>query len=420
MVRARPALNTLQSRQLWLVCVAFAAAFLACGDPEPVAEPTWLPYVGDAYVHTPQPIAWPKGAIALTSDNGSDTLTAFDPTTGKLVAQTTIGRDPVAIDGPHHLAIDRKRGAAFVALAYPAPPIALGPHAAHGSSKRPGYVQWLDFNELRLVAEQRIEPNPGDIALSADGSFLAITHFDLEVATSAGPIAVRRGPLTVIDTATLGKKLPVTIPLCVLPHGLVLAADGKRAWAACYGEDAVAAVDLAASPPTVVRVAVDGSAPTATEKPPGAPSYGPYSATGSPSGLLLAIGTTESRDLRFFDTEKQAMATTVWKHASAGAAFFAGWSADSKTVWLPTQSTDALFLIEVASGKTLVSRVFSKAECEKPHEAVQTAEGVVLVACEGNHVAPGQVIAVDPLTLATLWTLPVGAYPDRIALAAGL
>lgn len=390
----------------WLTVVALAAC-----QPE-AAELAWQPYHGDAYVEPAADIPWPAGELALTSDSLADTLTAIDPLTGTRLVSVPVGRDPVAIDGPHHLAIDRARGHVYVALSYPAAALTPGPHAAHGSSLRPGYVQKLRLRDLRPVAERAIEANPGDIALSADGSTLVISHFDLVAASKAGTVDQRRGRLTWLPAASVGAVAPKTTQVCILPHGLTVSADGKRAWVACYGEDAVASVDFAQTPPAVVRTPLGPAA-----RSDGAPSYGPYSLVADPSGQRAAVGCTESRDLRFFDLQLGEVAKPRWSEPGAGAVYFAAWSADGATLWVPTQAPDAVYRVDAATGKTEKTRTFVASECQKPHEVQRSQSGPLLVVCEGDHQGPGQVLALDPQSLQTLWSVPTGAYPDRVALA---
>ncbi|MBI5607841.1 MAG: YncE family protein [Deltaproteobacteria bacterium] len=390
----------------WLAVLALAAC-----EPE-TAEPAWQLYHGDAYSEAPADIPWPAGELALTSDSGADTLTALNPLTGQRLAVVQVGRDPVAIDGPHHLAIDRARGYVYVALSYPAAALTPGPHAAHGSSIRPGYVQKLRLNDLRSVAERAIEANPGDIALSADGSTLVISHFDLATASKVGTVEQRRGRLTWLPAANVGAVAPKTAQVCILPHGLTVAADGRRAWVACYGEDVVAAVDLSVAPPAVVRTPLGPAA-----RSDGAPSYGPYSLVADPSGQRAAVGCTESRDLRFFDLQTGEVAKQRWAEPGAGAVYFAAWSADGAKLWVPTQGPDAIHRVDAATAKTEKTRTFVAGECQKPHEVQRSQSGLLLVVCEGDHQGPGQVLALDPQSLQTLWSVPTGAYPDRVALA---
>ncbi len=399
------------------LCLALCACLVAlpsCIDAKAPMEHVYAAYDGQAWPNRRVPVPWPAGPLALTSDNGSDTLTALDPATLTVLAQVPVGRDPVDVDGPHHLAIDRAKNAVYIALSYPAP-MTAGAHAGHGVSTQPsGWVQKLALADLSLLGEVRVDANPGDIVLSQDGKRLVVSHFDLAAASAPDQaLEQRRGVLTVIDPNTLellGSPSPARVRTCLLPHGISLAPpDGATAYAACYGEDAVAVVDLAHPGSAVQRIAVGP-----TPGPPGAPAYGPYSAVASPDAARLAVGCTESKDLRFFETKSLTMAATVLH--TQGAPMFAAWSADGARLWVPYQKPNGIVLADVATGKILKTRAFSVQECQLPHEAVLQG-GRVLLVCEGSHVGPGSVVALDPETLETLGKVDVGVYPDRLAVA---
>src|SRR5262249_54569623 len=140
----------------------------------------------------------------------------------QVIGTAPIGIDPVAIDGPHHVAVSRSAGVAFTALSYPAPAAAPGPHAAHGSSQRPGVVQELDLTELTPIAQAQVETNPGDIGLSADGSRLVVSHFDLLRAQSGKTVADRRADLAILDPKHLADAAVSFVRTCVAPHGVAL------------------------------------------------------------------------------------------------------------------------------------------------------------------------------------------------------
>lgn len=386
-----------------------ALALAACDVPPAEVEHDWAAYQGDAWPG-PTPIAWPKAA-GVTSDSLSDTLTILDLATLQVTAQRVVGRNPVDVDGPHHLAVDRARGVLYVALSYPPSVVPPGPHAAHGSSQRPGWMQALALDDLRVVGEVPIDPNPGDIVLSADGQTAVASHFDLAAASTSEPLDKRRGALTFVKAAELPKgTVPLRVRTCLLPHGLALSVpDARTVWAACYGEDAVAVVDRSGPKPVVTRVPV-GASPGE----PGAPHYGPYSAVASPDAGLLAVGCTESKDVRLFQTTTGQMLPLVVP--APGQPFFAAWAPDGKTLWVPTQGPDGLLAVEATTGKVLQTRMFHGNDCKKPHEAAWHG-GRVLVTCEGDHVLPGKVLAVDPVGLQTLGQAAVGIYPDRLAIA---
>ncbi len=409
-----------------------AASLQAC-DGEIRTEFKDAPFDGQAFPNVRPKIAWPQGWYGLTSDNGSDTLTALDLTNRKVLAKVPIGRDPVGNDGPHHLAIDLQNRFVYVALSYPAPAIAPGPHAGHGSSVRAGRLQKLDLDDLRVLGDVAVQANPGDIVLSQDGKRLVLAHFDLQRALSGTTLQERRAPVTIVAAAAVlpaQAPEPVLVPACILPHGLALSPGaGDTAWVACYGEDAVAIVDVAHPQQPVVLVPV-GPAPG---PPGGAPVYGPYSAVASADGSLVALGQIESHDIRLLNTSDRLMSPLVLK--TGGAAYFPQFSHDGKRLYVPTQAPDGLLVFDLDKPLPVASRSFDAGLCRRPHEvqvqtnAENTADLALFVVCEGRHGEsdkqtgaalpdlPGAVLVLDPLTLATLATLPVGVYPDRLALA---
>ena len=382
---------------------------------EPIVY-SYDPYTGPAAYPNRRPqLTAPNGDLGLVSNNGSDTVSALDLVNNKVLGSAPVGRDPVDGDGPSPLAGDRAKGFAYVALTYPAPVLTPGAHSAHGSSSRSGFVQKLALDDLRILGEVRVDKNPGDVVLSEDGSRLVVTHFDLNKALHPGlKLQEKRATLAVIHPDQIlpaGSPDPVQITTCIAPHGVALSRpDGKLAFAACYGEDAIAVVDVTDPSAAVLRIPV-GDSPGE----PGQPSYGPYSAVLSPTGARLVVGNTESKDVRLFDVTSKTMLPLIIK--TQGAPFFVAWSSDEKSLYIPTQSPDTLLVADVGTGDVVTSRTFDKATCKLPHEAVFSTDGATLyVVCEGDHVTPSVILALDPSTLETKATMPVGVYPDRLAI----
>lgn len=399
-----------------VLCVATSILVLgSCSTSGPETTLVYDAYEGGPVYPNQRPkLTLPEGDVGLTSDNGSDTVTVIDLGAQSIVGSAPVGRSPVDNDGPHHIAADRAAGFAYVALSYPAPAIAPGPHAAHGSSTRSGFVQKLALDDLRIVGEVRVETNPGDIVLAEDGSRLVVSHFDLAKAVMPTPdVDARRATLMVLEPTRIlasGSADPVAITTCIAPHGVALSRPkGKTAFVACYGEDAIAVVDLENPAATPLRVPVGPGAATSG----GAPTYGPYAAVLSPDGALVAVSSTEAKDVRFFDTASSAMSAVVI--ATLGAPYFPAWSADGARLIVPTQVPDSVVVAEVATGNTLTSRSFAPGECTLPHEVTSATDGTMLyVVCEGDHLTPSVVLALDPITLETRASLHVGVYPDRL------
>jgi DNA-binding beta-propeller fold protein YncE len=394
---------------------AFALALLlllSCA-PDPPSESHHAPF--GAFPNRRESFTLPSGDLGLVANNGSDQLTLLDLEARAVLGSAPAGRDPVDLDGPHHVALDRARGVVFTALAYPDPTTVPGPHAGHAASQRRGQVLKLALDDFRPLGVVRIDTNPGDIVLSDDGQLLVVSHFDLLRATRSRELEAQRATLAILDPNRIRDEdevAPRLVTTCVAPHGVALSRPaGELAFVACYGEDAVAIVDTSedGAEPALVSVGPGGT--------PGNPLYGPYSAVLSRNGRSVALGNTESNDVRFLDVETRSMLSTTLP--CDGTPYFPAWSADDRRLFVPTQSPDALVVFELGNDRPLRRRSFQRDECERPHEVTFTSdESTLFVVCEGDHVRPSVVLALDPETLETFTSLPVGVYPDRLAVGA--
>jgi DNA-binding beta-propeller fold protein YncE len=391
--------------------VAVALSLVACEAPrEPVYDPE--PFLGEAFPDRARPLEWPDGPAGVVTDSLADTLSFVDLTTGELFDQRPVGRNPVDVDGPHHVAIAREREELFIALSYPVVG-AGGPHAGHGESAKPGWVQRISLRDARVLGQVRVDPNPGDLALSEDGSRLVVSHFDLAKAVAAGDdVSAARANLAVVDVGEIelsGSRPARRVPACAAPHGMaLLGAGATHAFVACYGEDRLARVDLSGE-----------VAPELFDLGPGvvfgAPSYGPYAVALSPDASLLVVSNLISKDLRFFlPAVNEFDLSRTLKIPGGGAPMFPAFTPDGRELVVPFQSPDAIVRFDVLTGEVLRARPFEVDECQRPHEVELVGEEIVVV-CEGLPDASGRVLRLDP-TFTLLSTTEVGRFPDAIAL----
>lgn len=381
----------------------------------------WDAYVGPApYPNRRPKLTLPEGDFVLVPNSGADSVALTDLAKGALVASVPIGRDPVGIDGPHQIVADRARGVAYAVLSYPGSAENAGQHS-HGASNVPGWVQVLALDDLRAVGELRVDPNPGEIAVSDDGQRLVITHFDLTAAAKAdASIDARRSTIAVVDPKTIesfGTPEPDKLLVCVAPHGLALARpDGAKAFVACYGEDVVAVVDLVDIHSPVVRVPVASS--VVRDPPAGPPRFGPYAVALSPSGARVVVSNREAKDVRFLDVASAKMESVV--ASVGGSPYFAAWSADGKKVYVPTRAQDALVVVDASTGAITGKRPFDAATCAQPLEVIVPADpSVLFVVCEGTAMSPGAVLTLDATTFETRARSTVGLSPGRSFLGRG-
>ena len=332
---------------------------------------------------------------------------------GGTAVEVPVDVDPGRHEAPHHLAIDPVRKAVFVAFAFP--PEATGgggAHRGHGNASDVGELARLDLDDLAVRQTVPVDENPGDVVLTHDARRVLVTHFDMKramdvAARGAASPAAMFAQLLVLD-ATTGKRLGAR-PICTAPHGVTTTRDDRWAFVACYGSDELAVVDLGAEGLTTTRVPL-GSAPGV----PGVPRYGPYSATLSPDDAIVVVADLEGQDVRVYDVAAKRFAPerAVPLAAKAFMPAFVG----PRSILVPLQAPDGLARLDLESG-TVVRRIaFKKTDCGLPHVVRVAKDGRTYLVCEGDHVAPGSVLEIDPETLATKRRWTVGVYPDGLAL----
>ena len=115
-------------------------------------------------------------------------------------------------------------------------------------------------------------------------------------------------------------------------------------------------------------------------------------------------------DVRVFN---RAANKFVDRDASLGARAFLPAFVDASHVVVPLQGPDGIARVNVDTG-AIEARVSTGDACRAPHVARVAKDGRVYVVCEGDHVGPGAVVAIDPATLAITKRWVVGVYPDGL------
>lgn len=395
---------TRRLRRRRALAVLALAATCGCSSSREVE-----PYDGPpAYPNLRVPFEAEGRRLAYVSNSLSDTISVLDLDAFEVVADVPVGRDPVGIDGPHHLAIDRERGFLYVALSYPLASESLGPHGGHGLSDLSGYVQRLSLDDLKPLGEGRVDPSPGDLVLSPDRERLFVTHYDLVKALDQTFLEERRATLLWFDPAPeLGVAAgTVRVSVCVAPHGVLLPRDGDRAFVACTGEDSIAIVDIASK--SVERVPVADSIGQ-----PSFPLHEPYALLADPDFQHLIVSNLSGKSVMSFAVG--AGLEREWAVPVLGLPFFPAWL-DGERILVPLQTPSGAAVLDAASGELLGEASYRDSECRSPHEAVVSSDGRVFLVCEGDHQGNGAIVELDPGSLAIIERVEVGVFPDRLLL----
>ena len=352
----------------------------------------------------------PARAIYVTN-NGSDSVSVVDRD-GDAVTTVSVDIDPDAHEAPHHLAVDARAGAVFVALAFPPleqPKRKRDPHASHGGGADTGRLARLAIGTLAIEKTGELAENPGDVVLTPDRSKVLVTHYDMRRAMT---VAAKGGgsPSTMFAELQVWRASDMTKlgarPICVAPHGITVTKDGKLAIVACYGSDEL----------TLTRLDEEGL-PTsrfplgAAQGVPGVPRYGPYSATLTPDERHVVVADLEGADVRVFDlAEKKFVAERTM---SLGARVMMPAFSKDGALLAPLQGPDGVVRIDLDARK-VERRADLGGKCKLPHAVRVAKDGRAYVVREGDHAGPGAVVELDPATLEVKKSWTVGVYPDGL------
>lgn len=391
-----------------------ATACEASGDPtvrfELGASESWT-------TRTPLPPA-PIGDLALLTNNLDDTVSLVDLglSPPAEIARLPVGFNPVEREGPHHLALAPDGKTMWVGISNYVPGSGSGPHGSHGTGTDDGHAIQMRVADGAMLASVRVDRNPGDIRMTPDGRYVVMTHFDLLKITQAEPgadPATLDSRLAIIDAASAERV--ALLPICPAAHGIAVSPDSTRIYAACY-DDRVALVDLAGKADPAALGPEDVTHVDAVPIPGtiANPTCEPYALTITPSGDTVWVSCLASGEARALDTRTGAMDSARVVNLGGGAVFGTV-SDDGVTLVLPSQGRDRVTWVTEATGAVTGVLDVDASQCVRPHALKFVADGrTLLLACEGDHVAPGSLLVLDAATHAVTAVVPVGRYPDDL------
>jgi len=344
-------------------------------------------------------------ALGYVANQYSDTVSVLDLTSMTVLGEAPVGINPVEIDGPRRLTLDRARGVAYVVLTYPSS--VVGAHAvAHGAKPPFGYVRELSLRDLAPLGEMAVDRRAIALALAPDGGLLAVAHFDQELALSPGAVETRRANLILVDSPqqlAMGAAGKRKGPVCVAPLDVVLGHDGTRAFVACTGEDQLAVVDTSS-------LAVLARVPAGD-----APANQPTAIVIDPAGTRVLLSNELTRRVVAFNADDAAaeVGSSDELPGIPGPVAFL-----SSAEWLvPLRAPDGAVRLDAATGAILGYASYTEAECRTPNSATVSASAGVFLVCEGDHEGPGAVVRLDPVSLGVLARASIGRFPDALAVA---
>jgi len=370
---------------------------------------------------------WPRsssysgvgGGRLIVTNSSDDTISLFDltrlgqPDFAELL-RVPVGLSPVELEGPHHAVTDPGGEYYYINIANYVAGAGGGPHGPRGTGLANGYILKYRASDNVLVGSVEVDRSPGDVAVSADGKTLYVSHYDfqkiIDVALVGGPQSDMDTRFLIVDAETMTVKTALT--LCPGAHGVKLSPDGARAYVSCISDE-IAVVDLTTADHAVRRVKMAADAGPAI-----APKYEPYALTLSPSGDIWVSCRTRN-ELRVVNAQTLEVdpARIV---GVTGAPMFGGFTDDGATIYVPTQIDDAVAVVNAATG-TLMQEISVRSTCLNVHQFRFSPDGRWgLLVCEGDHGNPGSLVVLDMANGGTvIHSVPVGRFPDSIGVLRG-
>ena len=397
---------------------AFLLAALACGGED---RPVYGP---DPFARDPAPLGALGGKI-VTSNSGDDSMSVIDPATPGPAGRLPVGFNPVELEGPHHLTADPTGRFIFMNLSLAVMGSGSGPHGVHGGGDQPGFVLKLDTQTGREIDRVKVDPNPGDSTLSADGHTLYVTHYDDIKWRRDGAAA----NLAVIDVDRMVVRQRV--PLCPAAHGVRLSRAGTTLYATC-GPDQMALVDLRDTTVPVLPVRL-------VQVPGGVPADSrvcqrcPYALAVAPddtvwlSNLGPNGGTGGRGSVEIFDPNVGGGSFDPMRRIDVrGRPIFAAFLSDPALGYravVPEQAGPGDWVNVFSPGGAGVAPMrldtldLDPLQCLNAHMMLIDAIGArAQLICEGDHRGPGTVVWLDLAASAVLGAVPVGVFPDGLVL----
>lgn len=341
------------------------------------------------------------GEIALAGENRSrlfvtcqseDVVAAIDLETEYVARYIGVGDRPDATtppEAPHNLALSSDGRHLYVNL--------IGA----------GAVEKYDARTFAKLGSTAVGLSPAQIRLSADGSTLYVSNFDL---------TFQQQFISVIDAATMGAPTNIDIE-GYAPHGITLDPNGELLYTMNAGSDDISVVDLALRE-VIAHIPIVPGTPAAAA---GSAVHEPYQGEIGADGNLY-VTCRKSAQVRVVDLAGRRVIDSiiVGRRPLIGAM-----TPDGRRFWVPNQGDNTVSIIDVMS-RTVVTTMTGL--LQQPHAVAFTADGArAYVTCEnqqgggvlhhpleGTDVIPGIVYAVDPLTLSIDRMIEVAGFAAGI------
>ncbi|MGH7563425.1 MAG: YncE family protein [Gemmatimonadota bacterium] len=345
-------------------CLVWSGVESAAQEPSAPAEPN--PTAGTTS-------DGPSGYVLFVGLESEDAVAIVDPAAGEVVKKIPVGVSTEDIEGVHALTLAPDGKHYYLSIAHGWP---------YGS------IWKMTTANDSLVARTNVGLFPATTAITPDGMWLFVANYNLHGDPQTDTVSVVHTP-----TMTEVKQIPV----CTKPHGLVASNDGSTVYVSCTRDNVLKKISLS-------TLSVVDSTSTLTEQD-RAEDKVCY-----PAGLALSKDDSElyvachkHSEIRVMPTDRFGTFTNAIPVGDGP--YLIKVDPSGERLYVPNRDSQSFSVVDLASETVIDTRPSSATH---PHTFTFGPDGMVFLSMESHAVVPGAIDVIDPETLATIRSIPVG------------
>jgi DNA-binding beta-propeller fold protein YncE len=326
----------------------------------------------------------PSGYVLFVGLESEDAVAIVDPGSGEVIRKIPVGVSTEDIEGVHALTLSPDGRYYYLSIAHGWPYGSIWKMTTAGDS---------------LVARTNVGLFPATTAITPDGMWLFVANYNLHGDPQTDTVSVVHTP-----TMTEVKQIQV----CTKPHGLVASHDGSAVYASCTRDNVLKKISVA-------TLSVVDSTNTLTDEDRAAEKVC------YPAGLALSkddrklyVACHKHGEIRVMATD--ALGTFTGAIPVGDGPYLIKVDPAGQRLYVPNRNDQSYSVIDLASETTIATKPSSATH---PHTFAFGPDGTVFLSMESHAVVPGAIDVIDPETLATIRSIPVGLQAtgaDAVAL----
>ncbi|MGH7543037.1 MAG: YncE family protein [Gemmatimonadota bacterium] len=352
------------SRTALAACAALLIPVVPTAAQEPAAPPD--PQAGTTSGE-------PSGYVLFVGLESEDAVAIVDPDAGHVLRKIPVGVSTEDIEGVHALTLSPDGRYYYLSIAHGWPYGSVWKMTTTGDS---------------LAARTNVGLFPATTAITPDGMWLFVANYNLHGDPQTDTVSVVHTP-----TMTEVKQIPV----CTKPHGLVASHDGTAVYVSCTRDNVLKKI-------SVSSLSVVDSTNTLTDQD-RAEEKVCY-----PAGLALSkddrklyVACHKHGEIRVMATDD--LRTFTGAIPVGDGPYLIKVDPAGERLYVPNRNDQSYTVVDLASETPVATKPSSATH---PHTFAFGPDGTAFLSMESHAVVPGAIDVIDPETLATIRSIPVG------------